>query len=179
MKKVCAILAAIMMVFTMAASLAETAEVRTFGYGVQFNMSMDQVIELVNREKYEIDREKTRGSVEFTELEYEKITSDEGLTFDIDYLFVGNGLVAIHYDFADGVGYEAVKAIVTGSFGEMVPFDAAKIGNGKYAIDDDGDVKDCREMVEAQGLIIVLEQDDDGDVNLTLLDPAASYITNA
>ena len=47
------------------------------------------------------------------------------------------------------------------------------------AIDDDGDVKDCLEMVEAQGLIIVLEQDDDGDVNLTLLDPAASYITNA
>ena len=59
-----------------------------------------------------------------------------------------------------------------------LPFDAAKIGNGKYAVDDAGDLKDCREMIEAEGVTVVLEQDHDGDVDVTFLDLTAAYINN-
>ena len=31
-------------------------------------------------------------------------------------------------------------------------------------------------MIVAEGVVIVLEQDHDGDVDVTLLDPAAAYI---
>ena len=44
------------------------------------------------------------------------------------------------------------------------------------AIDDDGDLKDCKEMIVGNGVTIVLEQDDDGDVDVTFLDPIAAYI---
>ena len=179
MKKILATLTALVMVFALgAAALAEAPAAPALAGGVQFNMDMEQVMELVNLPNPEIDREKTRGKTEFYELEYENYTDPQGVTADLKYLFVGNSLVAVHYDMAKGTSYESVKAQLTAAFGEAVPFDAAKIGNGIYAIDDDGDVKDCREMIEAQGLTIVLEQDDDGDVDVTWLDPAAAYINN-
>ena len=178
MKKTLAILMALVMAFAAAAALAEGSEGPVFTGGVQFNMDMDQVMGLVDLPNPEIESEKTRGTVEFYELEYEHVTDDEGFSADIKYLFVGNGLVALHFDMADGTSYDHVREQLTAVYGEAVPFDAAKIGSGKYAIDDDGDLKDCREMIEAQGLTIVLEQDDDGDVDVTMLDPSAAYINN-
>ena len=178
MKKTLAILAALVMVFAATAVLAEEPQGPVFAGGVQFNMDMDQVMELVNLPNPEIDREKTRGTVEFYELEYEHVVGDDGFVADVKFVFVGNGLVAIHYDMADGTSYEAVKAQLTAVYGEAVPFDAAKIGNGRFVIDDDGDVKDCREMIEADGVTFVLEQDRDGDVDVTILDPTAAYINN-
>ena len=179
MKKIFSILAVLAMILTLAtgALAAETAA-PSFTGGVQFNMDMTQVMEIVNRKNYEIDREKTRGSVEFYELEYEHVTDEEGFTADVTYLFVGNSLVAIHFDMADNVTYDQVKAALTATYGEAVPFDAAKIGNGRYAIDDDGDVKECKEMILADGVMIVLEEDHDGEVNVTILDPTAAYINN-
>ena len=79
---------------------------------------------------------------------------------------------------ADGSSYENVRVALVSTYGEAVPFDAAKIGSGRYAIDDDGDLKDCREMIEAGNLIIVLERDHDGDVDVTFLDMAAAYINS-
>ena len=178
MKKTLAILAALVMVFAAVAALAEETEARTFVAGVQFNMDMDQVMELVNLPNPEIDREKTRGTTEFWELEYDRVTGENGFTADIKYLFVGNGLVAIHYDMAEGTNYEDVKAELTSTYGATVPFDAAKIGNGKYVVDDDGDLKDCKEMIKTDLVTIVLEQDHDGDVDITVLDPTAAYINN-
>ena len=177
MKKTLAILAALVMVFAAVASLAEEPAARTFVAGVQFNMDMDQVMELVNLPNPEIDREKTRGTTEFWELDYENVRSDDGYVADIKFVFVGNCLVAIHFDMTDGTSYETAKAAFTG-YGEAVPFDAAKIGNARFVIDDDGDLKDCREMIEAEGVTIVLEQDHDGDVDITILDPTAAYINN-
>jgi hypothetical protein len=182
MKKTIATLLALSMVFAVAltAAFAEDPAGPTFTNGIRFNMDLDKVIELMNRNPYEIDTENTRGAVVFQELEYENVREDGdgGFTADIKYLFVGNGLAAIHYDFEDGTSYEAVKARLTGVYGEAVPFSAAKIGNGKYAVDDDGELKHCKEMIEANGLIIVLEQDKDGDVDVTMLDPTAAYINN-
>ena len=179
MKKSLAILAALVMVFAVAAAaLAEESGVWTFGGGVQFNMDMDQVMELLNLPNPEIEREKTRGKTEFYELEYENVTDAAGFTADVKYLFVGNSLVAFRFDMADGTSYEKIKGLFTEVYGEAVPFDAAKIGNGKYAIDDDGDLRNCREMIEAEGLTIVLEQERDGDMDVTFLDPTAAYINH-
>jgi len=116
------------------------------------------------------------GATEFYELEYENVTGADGFAADIKYLFVGNGLVAIHFDMADGTRYEKVMADLVSTYGEAVPFDAAKIGNGKYAIDDDGELEDCKEMIETEYVTIVIEQDKDGDVDVTFLDPTAAYI---
>ncbi len=177
MKKMFAILMALAMVFTAAAvALAEEPAAPAFMNGVQFNMDMDQVMELVNLPNPEIEREKTRGTTEFYELEYENVTGENGFTADLKFLFVGNSLVAIRFDMEDGTSYEDVKADLVRVYGEAIPFDAAKIGNGKFAIDDDGDLKDCTEMIEAEGVTIVLEKDRDGDVDVTILDPTAAYI---
>ena len=178
MKKTLAILAVLVMVFTVsAAALAEETTGPVFSMGVQFNMDMDQVMQLVNLPNPEIDREETRGPVEFYELEYEKVTTGEGFTCDVKYLFVGNSLVAMHYDMADGTSYDTIKAQCEELYGKAIPFDAAKIGNARYVIDDDGDLKDCKEMIVANGVTIVLEQDREGDIDVTLLDPAAAYLS--
>ena len=177
MKKMIAILGALVMLFTATAALAEEDSAPSFTGGVKFNMDMDQVMEKVNLPYPEMDRE-YRGITEFYELEYEHVKSYDGFTADLKYLFVGNSLVALHIDFADGVSYEAIRDELTKTYGEPAPFDAAKIGNGRFAIDDDGNVKKCKEMIELEGITIVLEQDRDGDVEVTLLDPAAAYINN-
>ncbi len=92
--------------------------------------------------------------------------------------FVGNSLVAIHYDLEEGTNYEAIKDILVKTYGDAVPFDATNIGNARYVIDDDGDLKDCKEMIVRDDLIVVLEQDHEGDMDVTILDPTAAYIKN-
>jgi len=175
MKKLVATLMALVMLFAVTA-LAEEAEKPSFTGGVQFGMDMDAVMAYVPMTNPEIEKELTRGPVAFMEVEYDNV-DDSGAKYDLKYLFVDNALVAIHYDMADGTVYETIKAQLAERFGEIVPFDAAKIGNGKYAVDDDGDLKDCKEMIEGNGVTAVLEQDHDGDVDVTLLDPTAAYLT--
>ena len=178
MKKIAAIMSALIMVFALAAAApAEQANVPSFTGGVQFNMDMDQVMQLVRLPNPEIDKE-NRGTTEFYELEYEDVTGADGFTADVKYTFVGNSLIAISFDMAEHTSYDAVKAALTKTYGEAVPFDAAKIGNARYVIDDKGDLKDCREMICAEGLTIVLERDNDGDVEVIFLDPTAAYINN-
>ncbi len=178
-KTIATLLALTLLVITAAtAALAEEPAAPTFMNGVQFNMDMEQVMELVNLPNPEIDREKTRGTTEFWELEYEHVNSDDGMAGNLKFSFVGNGLVAIHIDLEDGTGYEAVREILVNSYGEAVPFDAAILGNARYVIDDDGDLKDCKEMIVREDLIVVLELDHEGDVDVTILDPTAAYINN-
>ena len=177
MKKLIAILLILSVTFALAVTAAHADEATSwvFRNGIEFNMDMDQVIEKENRPGYEIDNWDMRGPFEFSELEYENVTA-EGMRADIHYLFIGNSLVAFRFDFADGTRYDDVKAMLA-AYGEAVPFDAARILNGRFAVDDDGDLKDCREMIEANGLTIVLERDHDGDVEVTFLDMTAAYIT--
>ena len=180
MKKLIATLVALMMVLGVAAcALAEEETKQTLVGNVQFDMDMDQVMQqvesLLTTTKKEIETN-MRGTTEFYELEYEDVVDADGFTADIKYLFVGNGLVAVHFDMADGTRYEKVMADLVSTYGEAVPFDAAKIGNGKYAIDDDGELEDCKEMIETEYVTIVIEQDKDGDVDVTFLDPTAAYI---
>ena len=69
MKRVLATLLALTLMVTVAASaaLAEGSAAPTFTAGVQFNMDMDQVMNLVNLPNPEIDMERTSGAVEFWE----------------------------------------------------------------------------------------------------------------
>ena len=194
MKKVLATLLALTLMVTVAASaaLAEGSAAPTFTAGVQFNMDMDQVMNLVNLPNPEIDRERTSGAVEFWELDYEHVNGGDdgrndgnrhvnggdGINGDMKFSFVGNSLVAIHYDLEEGTNYEAIKDILVKTYGDAVPFDATNIGNARYVIDDDGDLKDCKEMIVRDDLIVVLEQDHEGDMDVTILDPTAAYIKN-
>ena len=177
MKKLIAALMALTMVFTAMMTVLAEEDIPAFTNGVQFNMSLAQVQNLVNLPGGETDTE-YRGGTEFRELEYEDVRSDDGFVADIKFLFIGDSLVAIHMDMKDGTGYDSVKAALTGVYGEAVPFDAAEIGNARFVIDDDGDLDDCVEMIPAGGVTIVLERDDDGDVDVTFFDPAAAYINN-
>ena len=180
MKRVLATLLALTLMVTVAASaaLAEGSAAPTFTAGVQFNMDMDQVMNLVNLPNPEIDRERTRGDVELWELDYEHVNGGDGFNGDLKFSFVGNSLVAIRYDLEEGTNYEAIKDILVKTYGDAVPFDATSIGNARYVIDDDGDLKDCKEMIVRDDLIVVLEQDREGDMDVTILDPTAAYIKN-
>ena len=174
MKKLIASLVALSLVFAVAmtAALAEESASPVLINGVEFNMDMEQVIEKMGQNGYEKDVD-LRGGTEFWELEYEHYVAEDGRA-DIKFLFVGNSLVAIHYDFADGTNYDEVKAKLVNVFGEAVPFDAAKVGSGKFAIDDDGEVYKCQDMILGSGVTIVMEKDHDGDVEVTFLDPTAA-----
>ena len=177
MKKIIAVITALVLVLAAAgAALAEGTP--KFTGGVEFNMNMDQVIQLLNRRNYEIDREHTRGPVDFDELEYEHFDEAIGLAADVTYLFVGNSLVAIRFDLEDYVTYEQALAKFTETFGQAVPFDAANLGNAQYAIDDDGDLRECRDMIIGNGFAVVLERDHDGEAQATILDTTAAYIKN-
>lgn len=178
MKKLIATLLALTLVLSLTLTAVAEENAPTFIKGIQFNMDMDQVMQILQLPNPEIDNERTRGAVVFEELEYEDVR-DGSYTCDLNLKFVGNSLVAIHMDMADGTNYDAVKADIVKTFGaEAVPFDAVKIGNGKYAVDDDGELDDCKEMIVADGVIIVLEQDHEGDMDVTMLDPTAAYINN-
>ena len=179
MKKLIAILMSLSLIFATAmTALAEEPQTWNFHNGIEFNMDMEQVMETTKFPNPEIENFTMRGPIEFSELEYEKITDDLGMTADIKYFFVGNSLVAFKMDCADGTSYDAVKEQLVSVYGEAVPFNASKIGNGKFVIDDDGELQKCSEMIEANGLTIVLEKDRDGDVDVTFLDMTAAYINH-
>ena len=180
MKKTLAVLLALMTVLTLGltavaeqpAAPAET-DAPAFTGGVQFNMDMEQVMQLISQPHHEIDREHHKD-IEFYELEYKRMDVGNGFTADVTFSFVGNGLVAIHFDMKKPADYNTVKETLASQYGKVVPFDRAKIGNARYVV---GDLEDCREMIEAEGFIIVLERDDD-DVEVTILDPTAAYVNN-
>ena len=178
MKRLITTLLALVLTLAATVSLAEESASPTFIGGVSFSMNIDQVMECLNLPNPEIEKEHTRGNIDFLELEYENITSEDGYTADLKFSFVDSGLVAIHLDMEDGTDFAQIKALLAAAYGESVPFDAAKIGNARFVIDDDGELDDCREMIEAEGVTIVLEQDRDSDIDITFFDPAAAYINN-
>ena len=178
MKKIIAILSALVMVFAVAAfAFAETAAPALPG-GVAFDMDMDQVMQIVNRKNYKIDNEDDRGTPGFWEIEYEDLSLVGNLKSDVNFLFIGNGLVAIHFEMADSVSYDQARAEFTKLYGEAVAFDASNLGNGRFAIDDDGHLNNCKEMIVNGNVLVVFEQEHADDVDVTILDMNAAYINN-
>ena len=173
MKKILAIVMALAMVFAAATVLAEE-NTFTFRNGVTFGLNMDQVMDMETG-AYEIENEHTRGRVTFYELEYEHTTVDDKPA-DLTYLFVGNELVAIKVNLEEHAAtFDQVKADLTAKYGESAPVDLAKLGNGIYAVDDDGRFEGRAEAIISGNVMIIIEADED-DVDLTYVDLNAAYI---
>lgn len=173
MKKILAIVMALAMVLTAASVLAEE-NAFTFRNGVTFGLNMDQVMEKETG-RYEIDSEHTLGPVEFYELEYEHVSVD-GKPADLTYLFVGNELVAIRVNLEEHAAtFDQVKAALSEKYGESVPVDLAMLGNGVYAVDDDGRLERQAEAIVSGNVMIIIEADED-DVDVTYVDLNAAYI---
>ena len=173
MKKILAIVMALAMVFAAATVLAEE-NTFTFRNGVTFGLNMDQVMDMETG-AYEIENEHTRGRVTFYELEYEHTTVDDKPA-DLTYLFVGNELVAIKVNLEEHAAtFDQVKADLTAKYGEATQVDLAKLGNGIYAVDDDGRFEGRAEAIISGNVMIIIEADED-DVDLTYVDLNAAYI---
>ena len=173
MKKILAIVTVLTMVFAATTVLAEE-NAFTFRSGVTFGMNMDQVME-TETGLYEIDSEHTRGPVTFDELEYEHVSVNDKPA-DLTYLFVGNELVAIRVDLEEyAATFDQVKAALTEKYGESAPVDLAKLGNGIYAVDDDGRLEGRAEAIISGNVMIIIEADEE-DVNVIYVDLNAAYI---
>ena len=71
--------------------------------------------------------------------------------------------------------YESRLAELTAKYGESAPVDLAKLGNGIYAVDDDGRLEGRTEAIVFGNVMIIIEADED-DVDLTYVDLNAAYI---
>ena len=176
MKKMFAILAALVMVFAVAVAVAEESAL-IFPNGITFGLNMDQVVDAVPEKYHEIDNEHTHGPVTFGELEYERVVVND-VPAEVKYLFVGNELVAVRMCFeARNISREQIIADLTGVYGgEAGPVDMALLGNGIYAVDDEGYTEGTAEAIVSGRLMIVVEQEED-DIDVTFVDLDAAYIT--
>ena len=173
MKKLFAILTALCMLLS-AAALAE-APAFTLRNGITFGLNMDQIMSAEPTRYHEIDTEHTRG-ITFDTLEYENVT-ENGARADLTYFFVGNELVALRVEHeARDISYDALKTLLTNTYGESAPVDLTKLGNGVYAVDDDGRLEARAEAWISGQVMIVLEQDED-DLAVTYVDLSAVYVT--
>ena len=164
---------ALTMVFAAATVLAEE-NAFTFRNGITFGLNMDQVM-ATETGRYEIDSEHTRGPVTFDELEYEHVSVNDKPA-DLTYLFVGNELVAIRIDLEEyAATFDQVKADLTAKYGESAPVDLARLGNGIYAVDDDGRFEGRAEAIISGNVMIIIEADEE-DVNVIYVDLNAAYI---
>ena len=174
MKKLLVVLTVLCLVFSMAAMAEGNA--LTFPDGVTFGMSQDEVTANNGNTNYEVDTERTRVSVTFTEVEYENATIGEGKG-DIAYLFLDDKLVAIRVDFDKKVNtFEEAEKYLTENYGEGKELDLKTLGNGVYAVDDDGHPEAKAKAWTGDGFTVVLEEDDDGDIDVTYVDMNADYI---
>lgn len=173
MKKLFAVLAALCLVLSMAA-LAE-ATVFVFRNGVQFGMPQKDVTATEGNARYEVDTEHTEGPVTFTVVEYEDVDV-EGIRADVTYMFVEDALAAIRVDYDDkAVSFEAIDKTLTAAYGEGADLDVKALGNGVYAVDDDGRPEAMAKLWNGGDVLVVVEQDE-GDVDVTYLDATAAYL---
>ena len=174
MKRFFAVLTVLCLVLSMAA-LAETVTVFTFRNGVLFGMPQKDVVAAEGKDPHEVDTENTLGPVTFTEVEYEDVKIDD-IKADVKYMFVEDALVAIRVDYDDkAVSYDEIDKTLTAAYGEGVDLDVKALGNGVYAVDDDGRPKAKARLWNGGDVLIVVEQDDD-DVDVTYLDATAAYL---
>ena len=176
MKKLIAILAALILAIGMTAAVAEETSF-TIRNNVTFGMSMEEVIATETVRYHEIDNEHTHGPVNFMEVEYEHV-KENGIPVEVKYLFIGNELVAVRFCYETrDTSFDRLKADLSAKYGEFVPADqiVSALGNGIYAVDDDGRLEHRAEGTVNNTLAVVLEADED-DLEVTFVDLSAAYI---
>ena len=167
MKKMLSVLVALILALGLTAALAEETPF-TIRNNVTFGMNMDDVIASEPVRYHEIDNEHAHGGVTFAELEYKHVT-ENNVPVEIKYLFVGNELVAVRFNYeARDIGYEQLKADLAAKFGPFSALDPA-------AVDDDGRPEFGAESAVQGHVAVVLELDED-DIDVTFVDLAAGYI---
>lgn len=160
--------------FVLNFSVAEGEPVFTFGNGITFGMSQEEVI-AAETGRYEIDYERTRGPVDFVEVEYERATV-ENIPAEVKYLFAEDQLAAIRVNFETrDVSLFEVRAYLTATYGPEGPVDLTLLGNGVYAVDDDGRLKRNAVAYVTGNVMLILEPDGD-DIDITAVDLTAGYI---
>ena len=181
MKKLAAVLMVLCLLCAAFSAFAETAaatEETTLSNGVKFGMTEDEVIAIEGNPR-ERDIDHTYGPVTFEELEYEHVPDPrfDNKPVDRKYLFVDGKLVAVRIDIdTRDVPYETVKKSLAAA-AEFGPLDTVLIGNGIYAVDDDGRPERSVVALADGNTMVVLELDDDGeDIDVTIVDLTASYI---
>ena len=175
MKKVFAIVLTLCLMIS-AAACAEGTVLFAVKEGVTFGMSQNELIAGLGSARYELDVEHTRAGFTFYEVEMEHQTVN-GLQADVHYYFNNDRLAAVNVDYKEYPGtYDQVKALLTQTYGESSPVDMARLGNGVYAADDDGRLEGRTECWITGDVMIIVERDHDGDVDVHLIDLAAEYI---
>lgn len=176
MKKLLTVLVVLLLAASaIAAAPPEEQEAFTFRNGVVFGMSMEEVIATETVRYHEIDHEHTHGPVSFVEVEYEHVREND-IRADLEYLFENDRLVAIRlgYETRD-ISYEQLKTELTERYGEAGEVDLELLGNGIYAVDDDGRLEGDPEAIVYGTVMIILELDED-DIDVTYVDLNADYI---
>lgn len=173
MKKFFAVLTVLCLVLSMAA-LAEKVTF-TFHDGVLFGMPQKDVVAAEGNAPHEVETEHTLGPVTFTEVEYENVAIDN-IKADVKYMFVEDALVAIRVNYDDdAVRYDEIDKTLTAAYGEGADLDVKALGNGVYAVDDDGRPEAKAKLWNGGDVLVVVEQDE-GDVDVTYLDATAAYL---
>ena len=174
MKKIIAVLTVLCLILSMAA-LAEETSVFAFRNGVLFGMTQKDVIATEGDARYEVDTENTKGPVTFTEVEYENVDI-EGTKADVTYMFVEDALVAIRVDYDDkAMSYDEIDKTLTTAFGDGANLDVKVLGNGVYAVDDDG-TPEAKAKAWVSGDIMIIAERDEDDTDVTYLDMTAAYL---
>jgi hypothetical protein len=78
------------------------------------------------------------------------------------------------------MNYDLLMNGLAAQYGEAAPVDTAALGNGVYAVDDDGWLSSDARAFTSGGLTVIVERewDDDGEeITVTYLDMTAAYIT--
>ncbi|MBQ6324753.1 MAG: hypothetical protein IJI26_01645, partial [Clostridia bacterium] len=73
------------------------------------------------------------------------------------------------------VSYDEIDKTLTAAYGEGADLDVKALGNGVYAVDDEGRPEAKAKLWNGGDVLVVVEQDED-DVDVTYLDAVAAYL---
>jgi len=163
------LIAAIFALILFSSAVAE--DVFTTREGIQFGMSREEVISTIRNTKHEPGQRETTGGFVFDTIEVEE-SSVNGLKAHMSYSFLEDHLVAIQVMYEDAK-YEEVKEILTGKYNQAVRVETEKLGNGIYAIDDEGSLNETTDFWLSGTVLIILEGE---EMKVTLINLAADWL---
>lgn len=153
-------------------SVAAADDVFSTREGIQFGMSQQEVITtLKNPKQLEKSQRETRGAFVFETLELEE-SSVNGLKAHMSYCFLQDHLVAIQVTYEEGK-QEEVREILTGKYSQAVEVPVEKLGNGVFAVDDEGLLSEETEYWLSGTVLIIFEGD---KMKVTLINLAADWL---
>ena len=166
MKRLIALLCVLLML-----SSAGAEEFFTTKEGIQFGMTQEEVIATIRHDQYTLDRRETGGGFVFDTLEVAAFNVN-GLKARMCYSFLTDHLVAIQVIYEDAKA-EEVKEILTAKYSKEVIVPLEKLGNGVYAIDDEGQLSETTNFWLSGTVLIVFEGE---EMKVTLINLAADWL---